>query len=243
MTTTRGHIAAGLFQSWGRVKRASSLDQQRVEVERFIIKVADSNRSPREKQAIAVLAGKILGRDKEAEFFKGVWNKTFGGGTSGPTKTMGQMGAGAKNFASGGGTAGAGAAAAQYGKNYDAREAAQQNLGDKQLANTGSWWKGLGQDIASPFTAAKGYVGGFARGGHPAGKQQAGQAWGAGDKTRAAGQQGVDAAQKAYDRSIARMNPNQSNPRGQLPSPTPPLPSPTPPQSPQSSPTRFVGGH
>ena len=145
------------------------------------------------------------GEEKEAEFFKGMWNKTFGGGTSGPTKTFGQMGAGAKNLLPHG-TAGAQQAASQYGKNYNTREAAQQTLGDKQMANTGSWWKGLGQDIASPFTATGSYIGGFVRGGHRQGKQQADQAWDVGNQTRAAGQQGVDSAQQAYNRSIAKMN-------------------------------------
>jgi len=161
--------------------------------------------------------------EKEAEFFKGVYNKTFGGAGTGTEKAIGQAWAGTKNLAQRGtqglvdggyqGAQGALAdsqapynAAAQYGKNYDAREAAQQNLGDKQLANTGSWWKGLGQDLISPFTAAGSYIGGAWTGGHQSGKQQASEAWNRGDQTRAAGQQGVAAAQQTYNQAKARMN-------------------------------------
>ena len=145
------------------------------------------------------------GEEKEAEFFKGVYNKTFGGGTSGLGKTIGQHEAFRKNLVPHG-VQGSRQAASQYGKNYDRREAAQQTLGDKQMANTGSWWKGLGQDMVAPVTAAGGYIGGFARGGHRQGKYQASQAWNAGNQTRAAGQQGVDSAQRAYDRSKVRLN-------------------------------------
>lgn len=182
------------------------------------------------------------GEEKEAEFFKGVYNKTFGGGGTGIGKAMGQIGAGARQLVPHG-TVGARQAASQYGKNYDAREAAQQTLGDKQLANTGAWWKGLGQDIASPFTAAKGYLGGLFSGGHQAGTRQAGQAWNAGDRTRAAGQQGVAAAQRSYDQAIAKMNPAAGSPQlaGSGPASSPGAVPPTPPPTPSGAPVASSG--